>query len=183
VTKQHDKKNAHPSSESKCTMQSATTETTGSTIGKDFMASGEQIPAPTAFAPPPGRAAEQIEPAGNGQQTPVTVTLSLIDRLESLLERETGSLKGYTITELKELNHRKSQCLLELMRASRSLEGQPQSRVLADRLAALRATVDRNQEALQTHVDAVKEIAAIISDALRDTESDGTYDERPASRG
>jgi hypothetical protein len=176
----HSENDAHSFSESKATMQSATIETTGSTQSADIVTSGAP---PGAFAPTDERGGDRVEPVMAAQQAPVTFTLSLIDRLESLLERETGSLKGYTITELKELNHRKSQCLLELMRASRSLEGQPQSRVLADRLATLRATVDRNQEALQTHVDAVKEIAEIISGALRDTESDGTYDERKASRG
>ena len=165
-------------------MQSATFETT-----EDSRHCGPPAPPTAQSAAPPApahsaeRFGERSEAAGAGQQAPAIFTLSLIDRLESILERETGSLKSYTITELKELNHRKSQCLLELMRASRSLEGQPQSRVLADRLAALRATLDRNQVALQTQVDAVREIAAIIANALRDTESDGTYDERPAARG
>lgn len=171
-------------SESKGTMQSARTETTGSMTGEDFVAKGGIVPTiPADFGRLEGIAEARIEAASNGQQTPVAFTLSLIDRLEDLLERETGGLKGYSITELKELNHRKSQCLLELMRASRSLEGQPQSRALVERLATLRNTVDRNQAALQIHVDAVKEIATIISDTLRDTESDGTYDERPAARG
>jgi hypothetical protein len=166
--------------EGKGTMQSAIIETSGNMTGEDFAARGGLIPAiPAGF----GLADGGIEAASNGQQTPVAFTLALIDRLEDLLERETGGLKSYSITELKELNHRKSQCLLELMRASRSLDGQPQSRALVERLAALRNTVDRNQAALQIHVDAVKEIATIISDTLRDTESDGTYDERPAARG
>lgn len=164
-------------------MQSATNETPGSNTGDEFNAAGGPIVANAALASAGARPGERLDPPGNGQQTPIAFTLALIDRLESLLVRETGSLKSYTISELKELNHRKSQCLLELMRASRSLEGQLQSRALGDRLAALRATVDRNQVALQTHVDAVKEIAAIISEAMRDKDSDGTYDERPASRG
>ncbi len=167
-------------SESKGTMQSAIIETSGNMAGEDFAARGGLIPAiPAEFGLVDGR----IEAASSGQQTPVAFTLSLIDRLEDLLERETGGLKSYSIAELKELNHRKSQCLLELMRASRSLEGQPQSRALVERLSTLRSTVDRNQAALQIHVDAVKEIATIISDTLRDTESDGTYGDRPASRG
>jgi len=133
-------------------------------------------------APEPGPGAAG-EPASGGQQSPIAFTLSLVERLNDVLERETKGLNEHSIADLKELTHRKSQCLLELMRASRSLEGQPQSRALEERLGALRLAVDRNQAALATHVDAVKEIATIIADALRDSESDGTYDERPAARG
>jgi hypothetical protein len=165
-------------------MQMASSETTGSMADEEFVSKGGIAAVmPTGFGGADSLSNARLEAASNARQTPVAFTLSLIDRLEDLLERETGGLKGYSITELKELNHRKSQCLLELMRASRSLEGQPQSRALVERLSTLRNTVDRNQAALQTHVDAVKEIATIISDTLRDTESDGTYGERPALRG
>jgi hypothetical protein len=162
-------------------MQSASTQTTGSNRAEDHAPGSGVVPA--GVGPAGVGLIAPLGPASTGQQSPVAFTLSLIERLSDLLERETGGLKSYSITELKELNHRKSQCLLELMRASRSLEGQPQSRALEDRLKALRQAVDRNQAALATHVDAMKEIATIISDALRNSESDGTYDERSSARG
>lgn len=140
----------------------------------------ERTPAPFAPLAAARSPAKPRDDAGAPQS--LAFAFSLIDRLEDLLEGETGSLRNYSISELKEINHRKSQCLLELVRAARALENEPPSPALVERLAALRAALDRNQAALQTHVDAVKEIAGVISDALRDGESDGTYDERPALR-
>jgi hypothetical protein len=134
-----------------------------------------------AVAPLPARRVAPGHDHG-GEAQSLAFAFSLIDRLEELLDGETGSLRSYSIGELKELNHRKSQCLLELVRASRTLENQPSNPALVERLTTLRRALDRNQAALQTHVDAVKEIAGIISDTMRDRESDGTYDERPALR-
>jgi hypothetical protein len=145
-------------------------------------AAQERAPAPVAPFPAhsPAPAAKARDDAGEPQS--LAFAFSLIDRLEDLLETETGSLRKYSISELKAINHRKSQCLLELVRAARTFENEPPIPALVERLAALRGALERNQAALQTHVDAVKEIAGVISDALRDGESDGTYDERPALR-
>jgi hypothetical protein len=43
------------------------------------------------------------------------------------------------------------------------------------RLAGLRAKLDANRAVLKLHLEAVREIANIMSDAIRDAESDGTY--------
>ncbi len=42
-------------------------------------------------------------------------------------------------------------------------------------LARLRKKLERNLVSLQTHLKAVSEIAAIITRAIQDHESDGTY--------
>ncbi|MCG6121768.1 MAG: hypothetical protein MEP57_03540 [Microvirga sp.] len=108
--------------------------------------------------------------------------IGLLDRLETLLEDETGGLRAVSIAEMKDLNRRKSQCLLELTRASRALEGQARDPDLTERIAALQGALGRNQAALGVHIAAVREIAAIIADAIRAHESDGTYADRPQLR-
>jgi hypothetical protein len=43
------------------------------------------------------------------------------------------------------------------------------------RLAGLRAKLDVNRAVLETHLAAVREVATVLADAIRDAESDGTY--------
>lgn len=108
--------------------------------------------------------------------------MGLIDRLESLLDDETAGLRGASIADMKDINRRKSQALLELTRASRALAGEARDPELGERIAALRGALDRNQSALGVHIAAVREIASIIADAIRAHESDGTYADRPQLR-
>lgn len=131
-----------------------------------------ELSEPLAAPPPP--AAPQ-SPAARA-------AMALLDRLEALLDGETGGLRGASVAELKDVNRRKSQALLELTRASRALEGEARDPELAQRIASLRGALDRNQATLGVHIAAVREIAAIIADAIRAHESDGTYADRPQLR-
>src|SRR4029453_16882340 len=98
----------------------------------------------------------------------------VIERLEEVVEQETAALRSRTVIDLKDFNNRKSQGLLELNRALRSLDGPPKKAVLA-RLAGLRAKLDVNRAVLEMHLAAVREVATVLADAIRDAESDGTY--------
>ncbi|TVR07735.1 MAG: hypothetical protein EA385_11995 [Salinarimonadaceae bacterium] len=137
--------------------------------------SGDPQIAPVAAITPEIVHAASISPAARA-------AIGLLDRLETLLEDETGGLRCASIAEMKDLNRRKSQCLLELTRASRALEGEARDPGLAERITALRGALDRNQAALGVHIAAVREIAAIIADTIRAHESDGTYADRPQLR-
>ena len=46
---------------------------------------------------------------------------------------------------------------------------------MSTRLAGLRAKLDVNRAVLETHLAAVREVATVLADAIRDAESDGTY--------
>lgn len=105
--------------------------------------------------------------------------LVAIERLESVLETETQALSSLSLPELKELNRRKSLCLLELTRAARA-HGEDAARAgMRPRLERLRATIARNQAVLETHLDAVRDIAQTIATSLEARESDGTYSLAP----
>ena len=54
---------------------------------------------------------------------------------------------------------------------------------LVPQLARLRASLVRNQTALQIHLDAVREVAAIIARSIQEVESDGTYSQAGRRQG
>jgi hypothetical protein len=98
-----------------------------------------------------------------------------IPRLEEVVDHESAALERREAVDLRELNNRKSQGLLDLMRCLRVFQGAAPSRPALARLAGLRAKLDRNRAVLALHLEAVREIATVMSDAIKDAESDGTY--------
>ncbi len=113
---------------------------------------------------------------------PARAALAVAERLETLLREEIRTLRGASIDTLKQMNHRKSQCLLEFSRAARSLGDEPAPPALAARLDRLKGVVADNQATLSTHIVAVRDIAGLIAEAMQAHESDGTYADRPATR-
>jgi hypothetical protein len=99
----------------------------------------------------------------------------VIERLESVIDHETEVLRSRGAIDLKEWNNRKNQGLLDLTRALRplGLRG-PDAKTLAA-LARLRAKLEVNRALIRNHVEAVREISAMLCEAIRNLESDGTY--------
>jgi hypothetical protein len=103
------------------------------------------------------------------------LVLSVIKRIEGYLEEETAALQKSLDFDFKASNDRKSQGLVDLHQALRRL---PKSDVNADlkaRLETFRKKLAGNLRVIRLHLDAVKEIASILSDAIQSAESDGTY--------
>ncbi len=84
---------------------------------------------------------------------------------------------------MRESNNSKSQALLELSLAARSLEGVPLDAELIQRFKALRGKLEVNQAVLRKHLEAVREIASVVSDTIQDREWDGTYSQHKRSGG
>lgn len=104
-----------------------------------------------------------------------------ISRLLEVLDQETAALRDRTPIDLKDSNNRKAHGLLELDRAAAMLEGMPPDGATLALLRELREKLDTNSRVLGIHIDAVREIASIIAESIREAESDGTY--TPACRG
>lgn len=121
---------------------------------------------PTASAAPPPAAAR-------GPLLPM-VEIS-IQRLEEIVEQETWALKNRQAINLKDYNDRKSQALLELTRTLRNFQSVGTSPALVERVGSLKAKLAANQAMLKLHLEAVREISTSLSDAIRHSESDGTY--------
>ena len=108
-----------------------------------------------------------------------------IERLEETLEQETAGLRSRAPIDLKDFNNRKSHGLLELTRVMRHLDRGSLAPAVAARLSALRISLEVNQRIVKMHLEAVREVTAIVADAIREAESDGTYSVsvgRPAPR-
>jgi hypothetical protein len=98
-----------------------------------------------------------------------------IERLEEVVVQETQALRSRAAIDLRDFNNRKSQGLLELNRALRGLDGIANDKSALAGLSGLRTKLDANRAALKTHLEAVREVATVLADAIQDAESDGTY--------
>ena len=101
--------------------------------------------------------------------------LRAVERLEQAVDQETAALQQRKAADLRDFNHRKSHGLLELTRAMRGLDGRAGNDAVAARLGTLRTKLEKNRSILETHLRAVHEVAGIMSGAIREAESDGTY--------
>lgn len=111
---------------------------------------------------------------------------SSLARLETLLDEERGDLSQGRFARLAEFNSQKSQLLLELNRAMRAhLPAVAAEAALEERLASLRHKLIDNRAVIGVHLDAAREVVALIVEAIREAEADGTYSRsgRPALRG
>ena len=106
-----------------------------------------------------------------------------VARLETVVDAETELLRRNQPIKLDEFNHRKSRGLLELNRVIKTVSADSLGDEGRDRLQALRGKLEGNIGALQMHLTAVREVATLISQAIQDAESDGTYSGRPALVG
>ncbi len=99
----------------------------------------------------------------------------IVQRLEAVVQEETALLKKNAAVDLQEFNMRKSQGLYDLSRAMHRIAGQSLAPTLAERLRPLRSALEANEAALSAHLQAAREISAVISQSIREAESDGTY--------
>lgn len=114
---------------------------------------------------------------------PTVVALkSAIDRIEEVVKIETAALDTNVAVDFQDLNRRKSQCLLELTRISRMLPREGVDETLLARISSLREQLQKNHDLLQVHLSATQEISRVLTVALGEAESDGTYSRDTTSR-
>ncbi|MFI5010901.1 MAG: hypothetical protein ACHQAY_00995 [Hyphomicrobiales bacterium] len=141
---------------------------------------GPSLPIPVA-ALPVVNAARQ--PAPLAPAATLAAFVATIERLEQVIDQETRELRKNKAADLREFNHRKSQGLLELSRATRGLKGAALDEKARAKLTQLRVKLDANVSVLRMHLMAAQEISAVISHAIQDAESDGTYSATLGFRG
>ena len=133
--------------------------------GADLAVLPQQLPSVTADEPP--AAAQWL---GTNSST-----LSAIERLKATIDEETEKLELRALVDFDGFSQRKNRGLLELTRAMRLTQGADVDPRVVAHLTRLRASLVRNQAALQMHLDAVREVSAIIAKSIQEVESDGTY--------
>jgi hypothetical protein len=120
-------------------------------------------PSDAALGQPPGRASARI------------ALKSAVARLIQLLDRETAALRRREPVDMDDLCNRKNQALLELSRIGPRFDREAIDSELRSMLAQLRDKLGENRSVLTLHLQAVQEVAEILTNAIRDAESDGTY--------
>jgi len=106
---------------------------------------------------------------------PVPVILASIDRLSDCIEAETQALREGAREGLDHFTHLKNVGLLDLTRAMRLIGTGEPPRIIISRLNLLRLALEDNRRLLSLHMVAAQEIADLVSDALEESASDGTY--------
>lgn len=101
--------------------------------------------------------------------------LVAIERLKATIDEETSKLESRAVVDFDTFSQRKNRGLLELTRAIRLASDIHADPRITPQLTYLRASLIRNQAALQIHLDAVREVSAIIAKSIQEVESDGTY--------
>ena len=99
----------------------------------------------------------------------------VIGRLAATIEEENHVLAERRELSLDGLIYKKSQLLLELMRAQKSCTPDLIKFNLGTEIRQLKALMDVNQQALSVHLAAARDVSNTILDVLRHNESDGTY--------
>lgn len=135
--------------------------------------------------PAPARARAPVRPASDDMPVPappqppsdprVASFMTIVDRLESIVESETGALKRNMPAKVAETGQRKRQGMLDLGRAMRGLAKESADPRVQERLARFSTALEDNRRTLDVHLRAVRDVAEVIAKSMREQESDGTY--------
>lgn len=123
----------------------------------------------------PRRSASAPRGATNDPEAARAVIITIIRRIEGYLDEETTALIDPLKFDFKASSDRKSQGLLDLNQALRRLQRTDVNADLQVRLGTFREKLAGNLRKIRLHLDAVKEIVSILSEAIQNAESDGTY--------
>ncbi len=130
----------------------------------------------TGGAPHDGRrGGAQHRPGVHDPNAARAVVIAVIHRIEGYLDEKTAALDATPNFDLRASNDRKSQGLVDLNQAMRRLKNGDVNQELEIRLQAFRGKLAINLRKIRLHLEAVKEITAMLSDAIQSAESDGTY--------
>jgi len=111
-------------------------------------------------------------------QSPLAMILPVVDRLRQTLDEENTDMARRGPVDYRAYNLRKSQGLLELNRLAPALAGNQVGPVLRAALADLHAKLETNRRMLRTQLQAAQAVSEIIAQAIRESQSDGTYSAR-----
>lgn len=122
----------------------------------------------------PAPTSERTTQAAAVQEAPVNL-VSIINRIEDAIERETAAIRKDINFDIRESNSRKSRYLYEFSRATKGLgvdDLRPEHR---EGILRLRRKLEINERTVLAHLNAVAEVAAMIQKAIETSDGDGTY--------
>jgi hypothetical protein len=115
------------------------------------------------------------QPTRGAQPPAAAAALPIIERLIATLEAENRDLEQGGRVKYEVYSLSKNQGLLELNRLLPALAVAAAAGPLRDALAELYAKLEINRRALALQLKACEAVSAIITRAIQDGQSDGTY--------
>ncbi len=100
---------------------------------------------------------------------------AIIGRIEAAVDEETLGIRTDLNFDIKASNARKSRHLYELTRAMKGVGEAAYFAEHRDGLMRLREKLKANEAAILAHLNAVGEVATLMQNAIRRSETDGTY--------
>jgi hypothetical protein len=143
----------------------------GQALGSIFGSGGRRVAAPSKAVTPAAAASVTAAPPPPS----VSAFLAVVDRVEAIVDAETQALTRNIPADMTEIGNRKRQGLLDMSRTLKAAVAEGPRADIRDRLASFSTKLDRNRKVLGAQLLAVREIAEIVAQTLRDAESDGTY--------
>lgn len=99
----------------------------------------------------------------------------LLGRLEAVLDDENARIGKDSTLDLEQTNALKSRCLYDMAMLMRDIDERGVAERHGDQLAVVRDKLDINIRRIRAHVEAVREVTAIMKDVAAAAEADGTY--------
>ena len=117
-----------------------------------------------------------------GAQPPAAAALPIIERLIATVDAENRDLEQGRKVKYEVYSLNKNQGLLELSRLLPGLAVAAAAGPLCDALAELHTMLEINRRALAVQLKACEAVSEIITRAIQDGQSDGTYTALACSR-
>ena len=114
-------------------------------------------------------------PQRRAQSPAAAAALPIIERLSATIEAETRDLEQGRSVKYEVYSLSKNQGLLELNRLVPALAGAATAGPLRDALDDLHTKLEINRRALAVQLRACEAVSEIITRAIQDGQSDGTY--------
>jgi len=100
---------------------------------------------------------------------------TVLGRLEMIIENENQRIGNDPDFDFKVSNAHKSRCLYELTMLFRSADPKELAANHVEQLHALKAKLKVNARRVEAHLNAVRTVADLLKNAVRDADGDGTY--------
>ncbi|TCR04000.1 hypothetical protein EDF70_10295 [Neorhizobium sp. JUb45] len=100
---------------------------------------------------------------------------TVLGRLEMIIDNENQRIGHDPEFDFKVSNAHKSRCLYELTMLFRSSDPKELATNHVDQLHALKAKLKVNARRVEAHLNAVRTVADLLKNAVRDADGDGTY--------
>ncbi|EFL89473.1 hypothetical protein [Ahrensia sp. R2A130] len=112
------------------------------------------------------------------------LALSVVDRLVALLDAESALIEAGETGGLADTTLAKSRMLLEINRLStghndHGNSGNDQAVPTRAEIVGLKRSLERNERALAAQLSAARTVSDMVTNALREQQSDTTYSNRP----